>query len=103
MLIVTGVLIGFVLVVMVGQTARTMQGTRLAADHARDDRAAVLGRPVVRRLPDVGDAARRSPRRVRDRLLLLAQEVKVKRPKRRRRSTSPGEPAAAEEREPAGV
>jgi high-affinity iron transporter len=27
MLIVTGVLIGFVLVVMVGQTARTMQGT----------------------------------------------------------------------------
>ena len=27
MLIVTGVMIGFVLVVMVGQTARTMQGT----------------------------------------------------------------------------
>jgi hypothetical protein len=27
MLIVTGVLIGFVLVVMVGQTVRTMQGT----------------------------------------------------------------------------
>ncbi len=27
MLVVTGVLIGFVLVVMVGQTARTMQGT----------------------------------------------------------------------------
>ena len=58
MLIVTGVMIGFVLVVMVGQTARTHAGHRLAADHADRRRSAVLARAVVRRLPDVGDDRR---------------------------------------------
>ena len=63
MLIVTGVMIGFVLVVMVGQTARTMQGTGWMPITPIDVDCPYWLGPVVRRLPDVGDAsARRSPR-----------------------------------------
>ena len=58
MLIVTGVMIGFVLVVMVGQTARTMQGTGWLPITPIDADLPVLGRPVVRRLPDDRDARR---------------------------------------------
>ena len=85
MLIVTGMLLAFVLVVMVGQTARTMQGTGwLPITPAPVDVPYWAG-PVVRRLPDVGDA-RRAGRglRVRDRLLLRS----------RRRSRSSGRGAA---------
>ena len=63
MLIVTGVLIGFVLVVMVGQTARTMQGTGWLPITPIDVELAVLARAVARRLPDVGDDRRAGRRR----------------------------------------
>ena len=63
MLIVTGVLIGFVLVVMVGQTARTMQGTGWLPITPIDVDAALLAGPVARRLPDVGDDRRADRRR----------------------------------------
>ena len=104
MLIATGVLLAFVLVVMVGQTARTMQGTGwlpitpapieppywaglwFGVFPTWETLLAQVGALVF----VVGS-------------YFLAQEVKVNRPKRRRRSTSPGDPAAAEEREPAGV
>ena len=85
MLIVTGVLIGFVLVVMVGQTARTMQGTGWLPITPIDVELAVLARAVVRRLPDASRrSARRSPR---SSFVIgsyfLAKEIKVKRPQRR--------------------
>ena len=63
MLVVTGVMIGFVLVVMVGQTARTMQGVGwLPITPIGVEPPYWLG-AVVRRLSDVGDARRpgRSP------------------------------------------
>ena len=63
MLIATGVLIAVVLVVMVGQTARTMQGIGWLPITPIDGRPAVLGGPLVRRLPDRGRrCSRRSPR-----------------------------------------
>ena len=58
MLVVTGVLIGFVLVVMVGPDRPHHAGHRLAADHEPRRRAALLAGPVVRRLSDVGDDRR---------------------------------------------
>ena len=63
MLIVTGVMIGFVLVVMVGQTARTMQGTGwLPITPIDADFPYWLGL-WFGVFPTVGDAsARRSPR-----------------------------------------
>ena len=71
MLIVTGVFIGFVLVVMVGQTVRTMQGTGWVPITPLDITLPVLGRPVVRRLPDGRDDRRAGRgRAVRDRELL---------------------------------
>ena len=71
MLVVTGVLIGFVLVVMVGQTARTMQGTGWVPITPIDVDPPVLARAVVRRLSDVGDDRRPGGRDgVRHRLLL---------------------------------
>ena len=71
MLIVTGVFIGFVLVVMVGQTVRTMQGTGWVPITPIDITLPVLGRPVVRRLPDGRDDRRAGRGRgLRDRLLL---------------------------------
>ena len=71
MLIVTGIFIGFVLVVMVGQTARTMQGTGWLPITPARNRRAELGFAVVRRLPDRRDADRAGRRRgVRHRLLL---------------------------------
>ena len=63
MLIVTGVLLAFVLVVMVGATVRTMQGAGWVPIHSLDLELAVLARHVARRVPDLGDARRaRSPR-----------------------------------------
>ena len=71
MLIVTGVLIGFVLVVMVGQTARTMQGTGWVPDHAARHHAAVLARRSGSALPDAETIGAQVARRgLRDRLLL---------------------------------
>ena len=71
MLIVTGMLIAIVLVVMVGQTARTMQGTGWLPITPAPFDVPVLGGAVVRRLPDLGDAAGAGRRvRVRDRLVL---------------------------------
>ena len=71
MLIVTGVFIGFVLVVMVGQTVRTMQGTGWVPITPIDITLPYWAGPVVRRLPDGRDDRRADRRRgVRDRLLL---------------------------------
>ena len=84
MLIVTGVLIGLVLVVMVGQTARTMQGTGWLPITPLDweiptsmglwlgvfPSLETLGAQVVAIVFVVGSYA-------------LAQEIRVKRPRRR--------------------
>ena len=87
MLIVTGVMIGFVLVVMVGQTARTMQGTGwlpITPDRRRAARTGwalwfgvyptweTLGAQVAAAVFVIGS-------------YFVAQEVKVKRPRRRLR------------------
>ena len=99
MLIVTGVMIGFVLVVMVGQTARTMQGVGWLPITPDRRRAAVLARRVVRRLPDVGDDRRAGRRRrVRDRLLLRGagdEGQAAGRRARRRAAPAPPTPAAS--------
>ena len=70
MLIVTGVLLTVVLVIMVGKTARTMRGRRLAPDHADRHRRALLDGPLARHLPE-GRDDRRPDRcvRLRDRQL----------------------------------
>ena len=71
MLIVTGVFIGFVLVVMVGQTVRTMQGTGWLPITPIDITLPYWAGAVVRRLPDGRDDRRADRRRgLRDRLLL---------------------------------
>ena len=85
MLVVTGVLIGFVLVVMVGQTARTMQGTGWLPITPPRRRAArtgsglwfgvyptweTIGAQVAAAVFVIGS-------------YFLAQELKVKRPQRR--------------------
>ena len=74
MLVVTGVMIGFVLVVMVGQTARTMQGVGwLSITPIGGEPPYWLGR-LVRRLSELGDARRAGVRgRVRDRLVLRGE------------------------------
>ena len=64
MLIFTGVMIGVVLVVMVGQTARTMQGTGWLPITSLDIDLPVLAGPVVRGVPDGRDAARPAHRGV---------------------------------------
>ena len=91
MLIVTGVFIGFVLVVMVGQTARTMQGTGWMPITPIDVTLPYWPGPVVRRL---SRRSRRSARRSPPRSFVigsyfLAQEMKVKRPQRRARRRRP--------------
>ena len=105
MLIATGVLLAFVLVVMVGQTARTMQGTGwLPITPAPVDVPYWAGLwfgvfPTWETLLSqvgalvfvVGS-------------YFLAQEVKVNRPQRKRRNGRPEpQPASEEQREPAGV
>ena len=74
MLVVTGVMIGFVLVVMVGQTARTMQGVGwLPITPIGGEPPYWLGR-LVRRLSELGDARRAGVRGgVRDRLVLCGE------------------------------
>ena len=103
MLIVTGVFIGFVLVVMVGQTVRTMQGTGWVPITPIDIELPVLAGPVVRRLPDGRDDRRADRRRgLRDRLLLpgpgdegqAARAGAPRAPRPRRRARAPGEGAA---------
>jgi high-affinity iron transporter len=87
MLIITGVLIGFVLVVMVGQTARTMQGTGWLSITSTD----VIDPPYWMQLwfgvyPTVETIGAQIAAAV---FVIgsyfLAQEVRVKRPKRRLR------------------
>jgi len=103
MLIATGVLLAFVLCVMVGQTARTLQGTGwLSITPTGFDLPywtglwfglfpswETLGAQVGALVFVVGS-------------YFLAQEVKVKRPQRKRRS-APAAAAREPEREPAGV
>ena len=102
MLIVTGVLIGFVLVVMVGQTVRTMQGTGWVPITPVDitlpywsglwfgvhPTLETLGAQLAAAAFVIGS-------------YFLAQELKVKRPRRRvrKRANSPTEAAEAPERE----
>jgi high-affinity iron transporter len=102
MLVVTGVFIGFVLVVMVGQTVRTMQGTGWVPITPVDitlpywsglwfgvfPTLETLGAQVAAAVFVIGS-------------YFLAQELKVKRPRRRarKRSAAPGEPAEAPERD----
>jgi len=92
-LIFTGVLIGFVLIVMTGQTARTMQGTGWLSIHAIDvDLPYWLGLWFgVFPTWDTLAAQLLAAAFVVD-SYLLAQEVKVKRPRRPARQ---GEDAAA--------
>jgi high-affinity iron transporter len=105
MLIVTGVFIGFVLVVMVGQTARTMQGTGWIPIHPVDvplpywsglwlgvfPTWETLGAQVAAAAFVIGS-------------YFLAQELKVKRPRRRagKRAGEPGAPEPAEAVERSG-
>jgi high-affinity iron transporter len=104
MLIVTGVFIGFVLVVMVGQTVRTMQGTGWVPITPLDitlpywsglwfgvyPTLETIGAQVAAMVFVIGS-------------YLLAQELKVKRPRRRVRKSAPARVSARErEREPAG-
>ena len=104
MLIATGMLIAIVLVVMVGQTARTMQGTGwLPITPAPFDVPYWAGlwfgvyptwetlvAQVAAFVFVIGS-------------YFLAQEVKVKRPQRKVRGRPAGDPEPAGEREPAGV
>ncbi|WP_053225977.1 FTR1 family iron permease [Solirubrobacter soli] len=99
MLIVTGVFIGFVLVVMVGQTARTMQGTGWLPITPIDvslpywpglwlgiyPTVETIGAQVAAAVFVIGS-------------YFLAQEMKVKGPRRRRsKASGEGEPAPAAE------
>jgi high-affinity iron transporter len=86
MLVITGVLIGFVLVVMVGQTARTMQGTGWLSITSLDwdlpywaglwlgvyPTVETIGAQVLAAVFVIGS-------------YYLAQEVRVKRPQRKSR------------------
>ena len=100
MLIVTGVLIGFVLVVMVGQTARTMQGTGWIPITPLEfslpywaglwfgayPTVETIGAQVAAAVFVIGS-------------YFLAQEMKVKGPRRRRARDHAGERTAEPERE----
>ena len=84
MLIVTGVLIGFVLVVMVGQTARTMQGTGwlpITPIHVEPPYWLGLWLGVFPTWETIGAQALAMAFVIGS--YFLAQEVKVKRPQRR--------------------
>jgi len=93
MLIVTGVLIGFVLVVMVGQTARTMQGTGwlpITPIHVEPPYWLGLWLGVFPTWETIGAQALAMAFVIGS--YFLAQEVKVKRPQRRSKA-----PRAAED------
>ena len=95
MLIVTGVFIGFVLVVMVGQTVRTMQGTGWVPITPIDITLPVLDRAVARHLPDGRDDRRADRRRgLRDRLLLPRPGDEGQGPARRRATAEARRPPA---------
>jgi high-affinity iron transporter len=110
MLVVTGVMIGFVLVVMVGQTARTMQGTGWLPITPLDvDPPYWMGLwlGVYPTWETIGAQLAAAAFVIGS--YFLAQEMRVKRPRRRARNrASAGGPAAAEpegaerDREPAG-
>jgi high-affinity iron transporter len=98
MLIVTGVLIGFVLVVMVGQTVRTMQGTGWIPITPIDVTVpywAGLWLGVYPTIETIGAQIAAMVFVIGS--YFLAQEIKVKRPRRRARARSAEvEPVAAE-------
>ncbi|HEX6026733.1 MAG TPA: FTR1 family protein, partial [Solirubrobacter sp.] len=99
MLIVTGVLIGFVLVVMVGQTVRTMQGTGWVPITPLDVTLpywAGLWFGVFPTIETIGAQVAAAAFVIGS--YFLAQEIKVKRPRRRSARRAPAEPAAAVER-----
>ncbi|MGB2712247.1 MAG: FTR1 family protein, partial [Conexibacter sp.] len=99
MLIVTGVLIGFVLVVMVGQTARTMQGTgwlSISSFGFEPPAWASLWLGVYPTWETVGAQLAAMVFVIGS--YFLAQEIRVKRPRRRaRRRPLAVDPAPAEE------
>ena len=105
MLIVTGVLIGVVLVVMVGQTARTMQGTGWLPITPLDWEIPPSLGLWAGRLPERRDAARAGRRdRVRDRLLRGGDRAQGQAPAAARGAPQPSaEPAQPVEQETVGV
>ena len=83
MLVLTGVLVGFVLVVMIGGTALSFQELGWLPRHATPFGAGVDGR-VVRDVLDLGDARRPAAGGgVRGRLLLRGRVRQGQRPQRR--------------------
>ena len=85
MLIATGVLIALVLVVLVGNTARTMQGVGWLSIHPIDDRPAAVDGHLARRLPDGRDPGGAVARLLlRDRQLLRRRVDAQARPAPRR-------------------
>ena len=104
MLIVTGVFIGFVLVVMVGQTVRTMQGTGWVPITPIDVDVPVLAGLWFGVYPTVETiGAQIAAAAFVIGSYFLAQEMKVKRPRRRVRKQAPpsAAPTSRAEREPA--
>src|SRR3954454_8400177 len=102
MLIVTGVFIGFVLVVMVGQTVRTMQGTGWVPITPLDVQLPYwtgLWFGVYPTLETLGAQLAAAGFVIGS--YFLAQELKVKRPRRRvrRQTVAPAQAADAPERE----
>jgi high-affinity iron transporter len=100
MLIVTGVLIGFVLVVMVGQTVRTMQGTGWVPITPLDVTFpywAGLWFGVFPTVETIGAQIAAAGFVIGS--YFLAQEIKVKRPRRRAKRPEPVVPASAPNRE----
>ena len=100
MLIVTGVFIGFVLVVMVGQTVRTMQGTGWVPITPLDVSLpywAGLWFGVYPTIETIGAQVAAAVFVIGS--YFLAQEMKVKGPRRRRAKTQAAEPTPEPERE----
>ena len=101
MLIVTGVFIGFVLVVMVGQTVRTMQGTGWLPITPIDIQMPYwpqLWLGVYPTVETIGAQIAAAAFVIGS--YYLAQEMKVKRPRRRVRKAMPAPVVEAPEREP---
>jgi high-affinity iron transporter len=102
MLVVTGVLIGFVLVVMVGQTVRTMQGTGWIPITPVDITLPYWGGLWFGVFPTIETlGAQLAAAAFVIGSYFLAQELKVKRPRRRVRTQAdaPRETSDAPERE----
>jgi high-affinity iron transporter len=101
MLIVTGVFIGFVLVVMVGQTARTMQGTGWIPITPLDVTLPYwtgLWLGIYPTIETIGAQLAAAAFVIGS--YFLAQEMKVKGPRRRRMNAKPAAPAPRLEPEP---